>query len=56
MSKEKIINDINKIIQEITDMLDESDLIDLKKELEKMYISIKCVIELKKKLEGEDHD
>lgn len=56
MTKEEIINDINKIIQEITDILDESDLLDFKNELLKMQIGIKCIIELKEKLGGKDHD
>ena len=54
MNREKIIKDIYKIMQEMIDMLDERNLLYLKQELEKMCISIKCVIELKEKLEGEE--
>lgn len=53
MNKEELINDINKIMKEIIDMLDETELVEFKKELEKACICLKYANELNVKLNGE---
>jgi hypothetical protein len=54
MNREKIINEINKEIKELIDILEDDDLIYFKKELDKAFITIKVAKELTEKLKGEE--
>lgn len=56
MNREKITNDINKLTNEIIDMLeDEADLIEFKKTLAQVLVSLKYAKELAERLKGENN-
>lgn len=51
--KEKIMNDIDKLITDIVDMLgNEADLIEFKKTLEQVWVTLKCAKELTERLKN----
>ena len=56
MNRERIINDINKEVKELIDILEDDGLIYFKKELEKAFITIKVAKELTEKLKDEENE